>query len=253
MSTLWLVARGSGLVAYALLAAAVIWGLLLSTKILDRTVPARQLTWVHESLSLTAVAATLLHMVALGLEDFIDYGLRVLLVPGASGFRPVPVALGVIAFWTLAVVTPSFYLRSKIGQKMWRTIHFATFGAFASAAIHGITAGTDSGQPAVIVLYAVTVTLVLALTTLRIIRTAAKTPGEGQSRAAAERIPAELRRKPADAEPTTPPPAKKERIPGELRRKPADAEPTTPPPAKRERIPAELRARRAARDAAGVP
>ena len=80
----------------------------------------RDLTWVHESLSLAAVASTAVHMVSLWLEEFIDFDLRHLLIPGASTFRPVPVALGVVAFWALAVITPSFYLRHKIGQRAWR-------------------------------------------------------------------------------------------------------------------------------------
>ncbi len=146
MNPIWMLARGSGVAAYLLLAGATIWGLLLASKVLDRSASARDLTWVHESLSLAAVAATVVHMVSLWLEEFIDFDLRHLLIPGASSFRPVPVALGVVAFWALAVITPSFYLRNRIGQRAWRTLHFATFGCFLAAAIHGITAGTDTGR-----------------------------------------------------------------------------------------------------------
>ncbi len=170
MNPIWMLARGSGVAAYLLLSGATIWGLLLASKVLDRSASARDLTWVHESLSLAAVAATLVHMVSLWLEEFIDFDLRHLLIPGASTFRPVPVALGVVAFWALAVITPSFYLRHRIGQRAWRTLHFATFGCFLAAAIHGITAGTDTGQPVMVVMYATTLTAVIGLIVLRVVK-----------------------------------------------------------------------------------
>ncbi|HEX2370546.1 MAG TPA: hypothetical protein VHM94_15070 [Acidimicrobiia bacterium] len=201
MNPIWMLARGSGIAAYLLLAGATIWGLLLASKVLDRSASARDLTWVHESLSLAAVAATVVHMVSLWLEEFIDFDLRHLLIPGASSFRPVPVALGVVAFWALAVITPSFYLRNRIGQRAWRTLHFATFGCFLAAAIHGITAGTDTGRPVMVVLYATTLTAVLGLIVLRLIRAgpsslrnaAAKNPAPSPSK---PRIPPELLEQP---------------------------------------------------------
>jgi methionine sulfoxide reductase heme-binding subunit len=173
MNPIWMLARGSGVAAYVLLSAATVWGLLLASKVLDRSASARDLTWVHESLSLAAVASTAVHMVSLWLEEFIDFDLRHLLIPGASTFRPVPVALGVVAFWALAVITPSFYLRHKIGQRAWRTLHFATFGCFLAAALHGITAGTDTGRPAMVILYATTLTAVLGLIVLRLVKAGA--------------------------------------------------------------------------------
>jgi predicted ferric reductase len=173
MNPIWMLARGSGVAAYVLLSAATIWGLLLASKVLDRAVPARDLTWVHESLSLAAAASTAVHMVSLWLEEFIDFDLRHLLVPGASTFRPVPVALGVVAFWALAVITPSFYLRHKIGQRAWRALHFATFGCFLAAALHGILAGTDTGRPVMVVLYATSLAAVLGLVALRLVKAGA--------------------------------------------------------------------------------
>ncbi len=44
MNIEWIVIRGSGLVAYGLLAASTIWGLLVSTKLLGRAVKARAVT-----------------------------------------------------------------------------------------------------------------------------------------------------------------------------------------------------------------
>jgi predicted ferric reductase len=247
MNPIWMLARGSGVAAYVLLSAATVWGLLLASKVLDRSASARGLTWVHESLSLAAVASTAVHMVSLWLEEFIDFDLRHLLIPGASTFRPVPVALGVVAFWALAVITPSFYLRHKIGQRAWRALHFATFGCFLAAALHGITAGTDTGRPTMVVLYATTLTAVLGLIVLRLVKAGASS---SRREAAGGTAPAET----AASGAATPP--GKPRIPPELLERssvtaPDEAQATdAPAPPTKPRIPPELLERSRARASA---
>ena len=173
MSVVWMLIRGSGLVAFGLLAGATIWGLLLSTKVLGGWAKAKPLTWTHEALSLGAVLATAVHMVALYAHDYMEFDAAAIFVPGASQWRPLAVAWGVTAFYGLIVVTFSFYLRSWIGQGAWRALHFASFGTFVGAAIHGITAGTDSTSPWVMALYAGSLTAVVLLIVVRATASAA--------------------------------------------------------------------------------
>jgi sulfoxide reductase heme-binding subunit YedZ len=91
-----------------------------------------------------------------------------LLLPGAASWQPQAVALGVVAMWMLAIVTVSFYIRSLIGQKTWRFIHYSSFGAFVAACAHGIMAGTDSGNPSALALYGATGGVVVALLIARV-------------------------------------------------------------------------------------
>ena len=173
MSIEWLVIRGSGLAAFALLALASVWGLFLSTGILGRAVKTKSLNWFHESLSIGALLATIVHMVALANHDYVEFGLKDLLVPGSSTFEPVAVAWGIMAFYALFIITASFYVKKWIGQSAWRILHFLAFGTFLAALLHGIVAGTDSGNPYVVVGYAVTVVLVVFLTVVRWLQAAA--------------------------------------------------------------------------------
>lgn len=173
MSLVWMLIRGSGLVAFGLLAGATIWGLLLSTKVLDGVFKAKPLTWVHEALSLGAVLATIVHMVALYVHDFLEFDALSILVPGASEWRPWAVSWGVMSFYGLIVVTFSFYMRRWIGQATWRLLHFAAFGTFAGAAVHGIAAGTDTGSAAVLALYVGSLTAVGFLVIVRAVQSAA--------------------------------------------------------------------------------
>ena len=70
-----------------------------------------------------------------------------LLVPGLSPYRPAAVALGVVAAELMALIYVSFLLRSRIGPRNWRRLHWATYLVFLLATVHGLASGTDSTQP----------------------------------------------------------------------------------------------------------
>lgn len=164
----WIIIRSSGFVAYLLLAGASIWGLLVATKLLGRSVAAKNLTYVHESLSIGAILATLVHVGALIADNFIEFTIADVLVPGSAGWRPTAVALGIAAMYGLALVTASFYVRRQIGQRSWRRLHYVSFGIFAAAVAHGVSAGTDTTTPWGMAIYAASITAVLGLVAYRV-------------------------------------------------------------------------------------
>ena len=92
-----------------------------------------------------------------------------ILVPGVSTWEPLATALGVVAFWALVAVSSSFYLKKRIGQAAWRSIHYMSFGAFAAALAHGIIAGTDTLNPWVAGGYAAAAVSIVLLTVIRIV------------------------------------------------------------------------------------
>ena len=187
MNIEWIVIRGSGLVAFGLVAASTIWGLIVSTKLFGRAFKAKPLTWFHESLGLGALVATGVHMVALTMDQYVEFGWVDVLVPGVASWEPTAVALGVTSFYGLAVVTLSFYVKGLIGQKVWRTIHFLAFGTFAGALVHGILAGTDTTNPIVTGLYAGAGVLVVGLLIVRIVLQRGTTADSPRTRTSAPR------------------------------------------------------------------
>ena len=168
MNVEWLLIRGSGLAAFALLAMSVLWGLLLSTKALGRAAKPKPVTWFHESLSIGALVATVVHMVALGLHDFVDFTWAEIFVPGMAAWNSIAVALGVIGFYSLAVITVSFYVKPLIGQRAWRALHTLSFGLYLAVLSHGIMAGTDTTHPAVAAMYAGFTMATIILVTIRV-------------------------------------------------------------------------------------
>jgi len=138
----WLVARSAGLVAFGLLTLSVWLGLAMSTRLLG---PKRQkqLLGLHQTLTWTALSAVALHIAAVLLDPVLHFGLASALVPFAASWRPGGIAAGIVAGWLSLALAASFRFRKRIGQKNWRRLHYATFGAFTLALGHALMVGTD--------------------------------------------------------------------------------------------------------------
>ncbi|MEV5450342.1 2Fe-2S iron-sulfur cluster-binding protein [Streptomyces sp. NPDC052535] len=145
----WYIARAAGLMAWWLLSATVIWGLLLSTRILGRRpVPARLLD-LHRFLSGLSATFLLVHLAALLADEYIDFGLVDLLVPMVSPYRPGAVAWGVVALYVMAAIVVTSLARRHLPHQVWRWVHHATFALFVLVTVHAFTAGTEATNPAV--------------------------------------------------------------------------------------------------------
>lgn len=167
--TPWYFTRSAGTVAYLLLAGSTLWGLLLSTKLLKETIPAALSLAMHNILSWLAVALTGLHAVALLWDSYYTYTLADLTIPFVGPYRPGWVGLGIIGFYLMFLTSLSFNFRKQIGQKRWRQLHYATFGVYILATVHGVMAGTDSSNLGMQVLYWGSGLLVLFLTNFRLL------------------------------------------------------------------------------------
>jgi predicted ferric reductase len=94
---------------------------------------------------LLGLAFGLFHALILIGDKYINYTLMQILVPFNSvGYKPIEVGLGQVAFYVLAIVSLSFYVRKRIGHRTWRVIHFLSFLALVLALAHGLLSGTDS-------------------------------------------------------------------------------------------------------------
>jgi len=142
---IWFAARASGLTAYVLATASVLFGLASATRAGNPKPGLGVVTDVHRALSLLTLVATGGHVLFLALDSYARFGPLDLLVPFSSWYRPVWTGLGVLAAYLAVAVYASFYIRSRIGYRAWRIFHYAAFGVFAFATLHGVLAGADSG------------------------------------------------------------------------------------------------------------
>jgi len=143
-SLAWYSSRILGFLAYGALAVSVIYGLLLSSGLLDRVAHRAVSLTLHQDLSAIAIGLTALHGALLALDTYVPQSVRQLVIPFTGPYRPEWVGIGQIAFYLMVVVYASFFVRRRIGQRAWRALHYTTFLAFVGATAHGVMSGTDS-------------------------------------------------------------------------------------------------------------
>jgi predicted ferric reductase len=178
----WYLSRAGGITAYLLLSASTLVGLTLSAQRAGR-LPGRSASFVlHEHLSWLALAAVGLHAGVLLLDTYEPFNVADLLLPLAAPYRPVAVALGVTAMYLAVVLTVSFYLRARIGQRARRTLHYASFGLYVLATLHGLLAGSSTGQLWMRALYVTSALAVLLLTGWRLLLTRRRPPSVAPAR-----------------------------------------------------------------------
>jgi predicted ferric reductase len=181
-SATWYAARAGGILAYVLLTASVVLGLLLSGRAQLRHWPRFALEDVHRFLGLLAGSFIVLHGGALLLDGYLPFSLGQLLVPGTAPYRPLPVALGVVAAELLAALAIANRYRRQLPHRLWRRTHYLNFAVWLLALVHGFTAGTDATTPWALALYGVSAWLVLALLLNRV---SSRRPGATATRAPA--------------------------------------------------------------------
>lgn len=143
----WYIARSGGIVALVLSAASVLWGLLLSSKYLQGGPKPAWLLNLHRFLGALTVGFSLVHVAALYLDSFVEFGIDELLIPFRSGWKPAEVAAGVVAFWLLLAVHMSSVVMKRIPRRWWKLIHLSSYVMLPLGALHGVTAGTDASSP----------------------------------------------------------------------------------------------------------
>jgi len=164
----WYVARASGLVAWGLLAATVVWGLLMTSKVLRRRVKNAWLLDLHRWLGGLALAFTGVHVLAIMSDTYVHFGLTSVLIPFASHWHPLAVAWGVVSLYLLAAVELTSLARRRLAHRLWRRVHMLSFPLFVSSTVHGLTAGTDARRTMILITAALTVVAVGVLSTARL-------------------------------------------------------------------------------------
>jgi DMSO/TMAO reductase YedYZ heme-binding membrane subunit len=165
----WYVARSSGLVAWGLLAASVLWGLALSTRALGRRPRPNWLLDLHRFLGGLAVVFVGVHLVGLLLDRWVAIGLTQVLVPFTSSWSPGAVSWGVVGLYLLAAVEITSLARSHVPKRWWKRVHLTSYVLYGVATLHLLTAGTDRSSGPLLWVVTAATALVVGLTAYRII------------------------------------------------------------------------------------
>jgi len=139
----WYVARSSGIVAWALIVATIAWGLLLATKVLGRRPGPAWLLSLHRYLGALTIAFVGVHVGAILLDTYTNFGLVDVLVPFTGSWHPMAVAFGIVGMYLLVAIEITSLVRHRMSKRAWHAVHLLSYLLFATTTIHMLTAGTD--------------------------------------------------------------------------------------------------------------
>ena len=163
----WIGIRASGVTAWGLLTAVVLWGILLRTRLLGHAASPTRLLDLHRWLGASALGFLALHMLLLLVDPYLPFSFGQILIPGLSSWEPLAVAFGICAFWLLIPVSIIGRLRPRMansGAKLFQRSHWLAYAAWPMATAHYVLAGTDAlTQWSIALLIAGTALLVMGL------------------------------------------------------------------------------------------
>jgi sulfoxide reductase heme-binding subunit YedZ len=163
---LWFAARGAGIVSLLILTASAAFGLITVTRFQAAGWPRLFNYEMHRRVSLLSTAFLATHIGAAILDPYLKLGLTALL-PFGSSWKPVPMALGVIALYLVVALIATSLLRKHLGQRAWRVVHWTSYLMWPLALAHTVTAGTDALAPWMLAVEAVCLAIVAGAATWR--------------------------------------------------------------------------------------
>lgn len=167
-SPLWFASRALGLVLLAVLSATVLLGILTSRRWGTREWPRFVTAGLHRNLALLGVTLLPLHGLANVIDSYAGLGLRDVLVPFATSYRPLWLGMGVLAGELLVALLVTSLLRHRLGLRLWRLTHWAAYASWPLAVLHGLGTGSDTRFSWALVVYAVCVGSVALAILLRL-------------------------------------------------------------------------------------
>jgi predicted ferric reductase len=131
------------MVAWWLLAIAVCWGLLLSTRVTNGKPTPAWLLDLHRFLGGLATVFVGVHLVGLAQDRYVPFTWVDFVVPFHARWHPVALAWGVTALYLLVAIEITSLLMKRIPRRWWRRVHSTSFVLFVVTCVHVFSAGTD--------------------------------------------------------------------------------------------------------------
>jgi sulfoxide reductase heme-binding subunit YedZ len=180
----WYVTRAAAVSSYVVLTSVVLLGISRSLVRISGSRASWVLDEIHQFLAVLVAALIGLHLLSLFLDPLIPFSLLNFALPIAEPYRPFAVDLGVFSLYGLVVVLLSSWLRRYIKHASWRALHYTSFAIFLLVTLHGVLAGSDSGQSWMILVYLGASAAVVVMTLVRVLWAPenAPTPARSTSR-----------------------------------------------------------------------
>jgi len=142
----WYIARAAGLIGFMFLWLTVFLGLSIRNPLLKKIIAPIYSFNFHCFVAVMAVFWALVHGTSLLFDNMLGFGLKDIAVPFYAKTDLVNtnyLALGIMAFYAMIIMTVTSYLRNHLNHRLWRVLHFLNPVAFLFVVVHGYMIGTD--------------------------------------------------------------------------------------------------------------
>src|SRR6478609_5034399 len=145
-SALWALGRGTGVVALILFTVSLVLGIVARS--------GRRVPWLgrfgtsdlHRTAALTGTALVVAHVGTLYLDPYAQLRVVDAVFPFLGAYKPLWLGLGTLALDLLAVITVVSLLRQRVGPRVFKAVHWATYALWPVALLHALGNGTDAGS-----------------------------------------------------------------------------------------------------------
>lgn len=167
----WYVTRASALIAWVLLVISVMWGILLSTRVLKPKDSPGWLLDLHRWMAGLSVIFVGLHMFSLYMDQYAHFSISDLFIPFHSQYAkieslgPLPIALGVLCFYLMIAVQGTSLIMKILPRRFWKALHYLSYVVVIVVSFHAGWSGTDTRAW----LYRIVAILLIMLTTVLLI------------------------------------------------------------------------------------
>ena len=143
-AALWAFGRGTGIVALVLFTISIVLGIVARS--------GRRVPWLgrfgtsdlHRTAALTGTGLVAAHVGTLLFDPYAQLKLVDIIFPFLGSYHPMWLGLGTVALDLLGVVTVVSLLRHRVGPKVFKTVHWATYVLWPTALLHSLGTGTDA-------------------------------------------------------------------------------------------------------------
>lgn len=140
---LWVVSRGSGLALLVVFSAVVVLGVAARLGSAPKRWTTLAMGELHRTLALFCVAFLGLHVLTAILDRYVTIGWAGAVLPFASRYQTLAIGLGALAVDCAGAVLITSLVRTRLGYRTWRAVHWLAYLAWPAAFAHAVTAGTD--------------------------------------------------------------------------------------------------------------
>ena len=168
--SVWYLTRGTGAVAFVLLTAVVVLGVANLARWAPGSTPRFVVQRAHRDLSILAVVFIGIHIASAVIDGFAAIRWIDAVVPFGSGYRPVWLGLGALAFDLVLAIVITSLVRARLGYGAWRAVHWVTYGMWVLVVLHAAGVGSDARQPWMLAMLAASVAIALTVVIWRLLR-----------------------------------------------------------------------------------